>query len=98
VAGESPVVNFTVTAEPPLPEDAKHSLTVERDGTPKRAIRQFKIQKNCITLPNLKTSDSGIYVISCHNEAREGKETFELEVTRAENRLPSTCGWDPSES
>jgi hypothetical protein len=98
VPGESSVINFTVTAEPPLADDAKHFLTVETDGKPKRATRRFKIQKNCITLPNLRTSDSGIYVISCHNEAGEGQETFELEVTRAENRLPSTCDWDPSES
>jgi hypothetical protein len=91
VVGEERVINFTVTAEPPLAEDAGHSLYVETKGTLKRATRRFRIQWNRITLQKLRISDSGTYVIRCDNEAGEGEETFELEVTEAEN----TSDWEP---
>ena len=95
VAGSSPIINFTVTSEPPLAEGTKHSLTFEETGN--AAPRRFMIRGNCITLRNVRSSDSGAYIISCCNEAGEGKETFELDVTEASCVPKSTCDWEPGE-
>lgn len=85
--GESPTIHFTVTSDPPLPEDAKHVLTSE-DG--KAATKRFRIAGNCITLRNVRLCDSGLYTISCHNEdGQVGKETLELDVTEANPVPPS---------
>ena len=84
--GESPTIHFTITSNPPLAEDAQHSLTCE-DG--KAATKRFKIQGSCITFRNVRAGDSGVYTISCRNEAGlVGKETLELDVIAASS-LPA---------
>ncbi len=77
--GESPTLHFTVTSEPPLAEDIRHTLTHE-DG--RTATKRFKIEKDKIIFCNVRVADTGIYAISCRNAAGlVGKETLELEVT-----------------
>ena len=76
--GESPTVRFTITSNPPLAEDAQHTLTCKNGEA---ATKRFKIQGSCITFRNVRAGDSGVYTISCHNEAGlVGKETLELDV------------------
>ena len=85
--GESPIVNFTITSHPPLGEDAKHTLTCE-DGRP--ATKRFKVQGDCVTFRNIRVGDSGVYTISCQNEAGLiGKETLELDITSS---IPAPTG------
>ena len=79
--GESPTVHFTITSDPPLAEDAQHTLTCQ-DG--KAATKRFKVQGGCITFRNVRAGDGGVYTISCRNEADlVGKETMELDVITA---------------
>ena len=79
--GESPTIHFTVTSEPPLSDDAKHTLTNE-DG--KATTKRFKVQGNSITFRNVRLGDSGVYTISCSNSAgMVGKETLELDISPA---------------
>ena len=76
--GEAPVMHFTVTSEPPLPQDVRHTLT-HQDST--MATKRFKIEKDSVTFRDLRLADSGFYTISCSNSAGlVGKETLELEV------------------
>ena len=87
--GESPTVHFTITSDSPLAEDAQHTLTCE-DG--KAATKRFKIRGNCIAFRNIRADDSGVYMISCRNEAGlVGKETLELDVITAAS-LPAASG------
>ena len=87
--GTSPTVHFTITSDPPLAEDAQHTLTC-KDG--EAATMRFMIQGGCITFRNVRASDSGVYTISCHNEARlVGKETLELDVITAAT-VPAASG------
>ena len=91
---ESPEVHFTVISEPPLAEDAKHMLT---DENGKAATKRFKIHVNCVTFHNVKPSDSGVYTISCRNEAGViGEETLELDITAAGHPTPSA--WKSGEN
>ena len=77
--GESPTIHFTVSSTPPLPEDVRHTLTHE-DG--KTATKRFKLEKDKITFRDVRVTDTGIYSISCRNDAGlVGTETLELEVT-----------------
>ena len=79
--GESPTIHFTVTSDPPLAEDAKQVLTWKNGDA---ATKRFRIERNCITFRNVRLGDSGVYTISCRNEAGlEGKETLELDITPA---------------
>ena len=79
--GESPTVHFTITSDPPLAEDAQHTLTCE-DG--KAATKRFMIRGSCITFRNVRAGDSGVYTISCRNEAGLiGKGAVELDVITA---------------
>ena len=79
--GESPTIHFTITSDPPLAEDAQHTLTCE-DG--KAATKRFMIQESCITFRNVRAGDNGVYTISCRNEAGlVGKKTVELDVITA---------------
>ena len=90
--GESPTIHFTIT-NPPL-AGTKHMLTDE-NGKP--ATKRFKIQGSCITFRNVRLGDSGVYTISCCNEAGlVGKETLELDITPANHPTPS--GSQPGES
>ena len=79
VAGESPVVHFSVTTEPRtlLPKHIVHTVT-RRDED---VSSLFIIKKDTITLPNAKVGDSGLYKISCHdNNGVKGETTFTLKI------------------
>ena len=81
IVGESLTVHFTITSDSPLAEDAQHTLTCE-DG--KAATKRFMIQGSCITFRKVRAGDSGVYTISCRNEAGlVGKDTLELDVITA---------------
>ena len=81
--GESPTIHFTIISDPPLAEDAKHMLTCKNGDA---ATKRFKIHRHYITFRNVRLSDSGVYTISCRNEAGlVGKETLELDVTPADH-------------
>ena len=87
--GESPIIHFATTSNPPLAEDAQHTLTCE-DG--KAATKRFMIQGSCITFRNVRAGDSGVYTISCRNEAgMVGKETLELDIITA-TAIPAASG------
>ena len=87
--GESPSIHFTVTSDPPLAEDTKHVLT---DENCKAATKRFRVERNCITFRNVRLGDSGVYAISCRNEAGlEGKETLELDITPANHPTAGGC-------
>ena len=87
--GESPTVHFTITSDSPLAGDAQHTLTCE-DG--KAATKRFKIRGSCITFCKIRAGDSGVYTISCCNEAGlVGKETLELDVITAAT-VPAASG------
>ena len=78
-AGSSPCVTFTVTSDPPVPDDAKHTLSKE-DGS--KVSRRFKVESNRITFHDVGIADSGLYTISCCNDdGEEGQGTVELAVT-----------------
>ena len=78
-AGSSPTLAFTVSSDPPLAEDAEHTLSYS-DGT--KATRRFKVERNRITFRKVRVEDSGTYTISCCSEKGEvGQATLELEVT-----------------
>ena len=86
---ESPSIHYTVTSDPPLAEDAKHVLT---DENGKAATKRFRIKRNCIIFRNVRLGDSGVYTISCCNEAGlEGKETLELDITPANHPIADGC-------
>ena len=92
--GESPSIRFTVTSDPPLAEDAKHVLT---DENGRAATKRFRIERNCITFRNVRIGDSGVYTISCRDEAGlVGKETLELDITPANH--PTASGWKSGEN
>ena len=87
--GESPSIHFTVTSDPPLAEDAKHVLTCKNGDA---ATKRFRIEGSCITFRNVRLGDSGVYTISCRDEAGlEGKETLELDITRANHPTAGCC-------
>lgn len=76
--GDSPTVSFTVSSDPPLPENVKHTLS-------KVATRRFKVEGNVIKFNKVRLTDSGLYTISCRSSTgRLIEETLELEI-----RLPS---------
>ena len=86
--GESPIIHFTVTSTPPLPEDIRHTLTHE-DG--RTATKRFTLEKDKITFRDVRVADTGIYAISCRNDAGlVGKESMELEVTDAHRNTSAT--------
>ena len=79
-AGESPTLHFSVTSDPPLTENTTHDITAENGGI----VRRFKVQNNCITFRNVKTTDTGSYTISCRNaKGLEGKATFEMDISES---------------
>ena len=87
--GESPSIYFTVTCDPPLAEDAKHVLTCNNGDA---ATKRFRIEGSCITFRNVRLGDSGVYTISCRDEAGlEGKETLELDITPANHPTAGGC-------
>ena len=78
-AGESPTLHFSVTSDPPLTENT-HVITAESRGV----VKKFKVQDNCITFRNVKTTDTGSYTISCRNaKGLEGKATFDLDISES---------------
>ena len=94
VEGESPTIHFTVTSDPSLAEDAKHVLTCKNGDA---ATKRFRIEGSCITFRKVRLGDSGVYTISCCNEAGlEGKETLELDITPANH--PTASGYKSGES
>ena len=77
-AGSSPCVTFTVTSDPPLPEDVRHTLSKEGGGA---VSRRFKVQNNQITFHDVALEDRGQYIFSCRNEdGEEGQGVIELKV------------------
>ena len=85
-AGESPILHFSVTSDPPLTENTRHVVTAENGGI----VRRFKVQDNCITFRNVKTTDTGSYTIRCRNaKGLEGKATFELDISESADKLAS---------
>ena len=77
--GSSPSVSFSVSSEPPLADDTKHTITTSEGG---RVTRRFKIRNGSITFQNVRSKDSGIYIITCRNDDGEvGSGEIELEVT-----------------
>jgi hypothetical protein len=80
VEGESPTIHFTTT---PLLENAQHTLAKENGMV---ATERFRVEGSSITFSEVKPSDSGVYVISCLNDAGlVGKETLKLVITPAGN-------------
>ena len=87
--GESPTLHFTVTCDPPLAEDTKHVLTCKNGDA---ATKRFRIEGSCITFRNVRLGDSGVYTISCRDEAGlEGKEILELDITPANHPTAGGC-------
>ncbi len=78
-AGTSPTLTFTVTSDPPLAENTKHTLTKRGGG---EVTKRFKVESNSITFRRVRAAeDSGTYTISCCNSTGEvGHATLELEV------------------
>ena len=82
--GESPTLHFSVTSDPPLTESTTHVVATENGGV----VIRFKVQDNCITFRNVKTTDTGKYIISCHNaKGLEGKAAFELDILESASEL-----------
>ena len=78
-AGSSPCVTFTVTSDPPLPEDVRHTLSKRGGG---EVSRRFKVQNNQITFHDVGVEDRGQYIVSCRNEDGDiGEGIVELAVT-----------------
>ena len=78
-AGSSPCVTFTVTSDPPLPEDVGHTLSKRGGG---EVSRRFKVQNNQITFHDVGLEDRGQYIVSCCNEDGDiGEGIVELAVT-----------------
>ena len=87
--GDSPIIHFIVTSDPPLAEETKHVLT---DENGKAATKRFRIERNHIIFRNVRLGDSGVYTISCRDEAGlEGKETLELDITPASHPTAGGC-------
>ena len=87
--GESPTIHFTITSYPPLAGDAKHVLTCKNGDA---ATKRFRIEGSCINFRNVRLGDSGVYIISCCDEAGlEGKETLELDITPANHPTAGGC-------
>ena len=77
-AGESPILHFSVTSDPPLTENTRHVVAAEKGGI----VRRFKVQDNCIIFRKVRTTDTGSYTISCSNpKGLEGKATIELDIS-----------------
>ena len=75
--GGSARMNFTVTSDHKMPRIIKHTIKRE-DGT---TVIKFEVSEEFVTFSEVKTNDSGIYTISCHNDyGTVGKESFELLV------------------
>ena len=77
--GESLSMKFTVTSFHKMPIIIKHSIR-RVDG---RNVRKklFETNEDGIIFPEVMTSDSGSYTISCYDDGGlEGKDTFELTV------------------
>ena len=71
-------MTFCVTSDPPLAEDAEHTLSKSGGG---EVTKRFRVDSNCITFHSVRLKDSGMYTISCWNEEGEvGQATLELEV------------------
>ena len=79
-AGESPTLHFSVTSDPPLDSSTKHIITNESGAI----VRKFKVQDNCITFRNVKTTDTGLYTIRCGEGFRA---TFELEISASPSKF-----------
>ena len=83
-SGESPTLHFSVTSDPPLTENTTHVVAAKNGDV----ILRFKVQDNCITFRNVKTTDTGKYTISCQNaKGLEGIATFELDISESASEL-----------
>ena len=86
--GESPTLHFSVTSDPPLTENTTHVVAAKNGDV----ILRFKVQDNCITFRNVKTTDTGPYTISCRNaRGLEGKAAFELDISESASELECCC-------
>ncbi len=70
-AGSNPALIFTVTSDPPLAEDTKHTLS-KSDGS--KVTKRIKVESNRITFRKARVEDSGTYTISCCNDEGEKGE------------------------
>lgn len=79
--GSTREVQFTVTSNPPLPENIKHKLSYINVGVEVPATRRFIVTDSTINLNDVTPKDAGLYQISCKDKnGHIGKEIFELKV------------------
>ena len=79
--GSTKQIKFTVSANPPLTDDAKHELTFLNGGVEVPATRRFTVSHNTIILTDITPEDTGLFKISCKGgNGQIGKEIFELKI------------------
>ena len=79
--GSTKEIKFTATANPPLTDGTKHELTCLNGGVEVPATRRFTVSHNTIILNDVKSEDTGLYLISCKGgNGHIGKEIFELKI------------------
>ena len=75
-----------MTSDPPLTKNTRHVVTAEKGGK----VLRFKVQDNCITFRNVKTTDTGSYTISCRDaNGLDVKATFALEISESAGKFTS---------
>ena len=77
--GESPQLKFSVESR--FPVSTRHTVTRidAKKNTKKDRSNLFKIERDIITFPDVKVSDTGTYAISCRNsDGVQGEGTFKL--------------------
>ena len=75
----SHTIKFTVKSEHKMPTDIKHIIR-RADGTDTRK-KFYEICGDFITFSKVKTSDNGIYTISCQtDDGLEGELSFKVIV------------------
>ena len=88
--GESPIIHFTVTSDPPLAEDAKHVVSKVGSVVPSDRVN---VSSNSISFRGVKRSDEGEYVISSSNAVGKGQGRFSLKVrSKLQHSLVSNIG------
>ena len=75
--GESPIIHFTITSDPPLAEDSEH--VVSKVGRVVSSNR-VNVSSNSISFRGVKRSDEGEYLIGSSNAAGKGHGRFSLKV------------------
>ena len=93
LAGSSPSVSFTVTSEPPLAADTKHTLMKYGEKNKHEiAPKRFKIDDGpdgLITFHDVRFDHSGHYNISCYNDDwQKGGADIELSIALMPHMYP----------